>query len=86
MLQDLNMEKVKHGMELLKEPNESPLVTLSQKGSENTIASMWTWQKHNQITDLVKTGACWKQISSRHIYELDALTTVQVMARKAYIR
>ena len=26
-----------------------------------------------------------KQISSRHVYELDALTTVQVMARKAYI-
>ena len=50
--------KEKHGMELLKELNKSPLVTLSQKGSENTIASMWTWQKHNQITDLVKTGAC----------------------------
>ena len=50
--------KVKHGMELLKELNKSPLVTLSQKGSENTIASMRTWQKHNQITDLVKTGAC----------------------------
>ena len=32
--------KVKHGMELLKELNKSPLVTLSQKGSENTIASM----------------------------------------------
>ena len=31
--------KVKHGMELLKELNKSPLVTLSQKGSENTIAS-----------------------------------------------
>lgn len=41
-------------MKLLKELNKSPLVTLSQKGSENTIASMWTWQKHNQITDLVK--------------------------------
>ena len=32
--------KVKHGMELLKELNKSPLVTLSQKGSENTIATM----------------------------------------------
>ena len=32
--------KVKHGMELLKELNKSPLVTLSQKGSENTFASM----------------------------------------------
>ena len=32
--------KVKHGMEILKELNKSPLVTLSQKGSENTIASM----------------------------------------------
>ena len=32
--------KVKHGMELLKELNKSLLVTLSQKGSENTIASM----------------------------------------------
>ena len=36
--------KVNHGMELLKAINKSPLVTLSQKGSENTIASMWTWQ------------------------------------------
>ena len=25
-----------------------------------------------------------KQISSRHVYELDALTTEQVMARQAY--
>ena len=32
--------KEKHGMEQLKELNKSPLVTLSQKGSENTIASM----------------------------------------------
>ena len=32
--------KEKHVMELLKELNKSPLVTLSQKGSENTIASM----------------------------------------------
>ena len=32
--------KVKHGMELLKDHNKSPLVTLSQKGSENIIASM----------------------------------------------
>ena len=32
--------KVKHGMELLKDLNKSPLVTLSQKGSENTTASM----------------------------------------------
>ena len=29
--------KVKHGMELLKELNKSPLVTLSQKGSEKYI-------------------------------------------------
>ena len=32
--------KVKHGMDLLKELNKSPLVNLSQKGSENTFASM----------------------------------------------
>ena len=32
--------KVRHGMELLKDLNKSPLVTLSQRGSENTIASM----------------------------------------------
>ena len=46
--------KVKHGLELLKKLNKSPLVTLSQKGSENTFASMRTWQKHNQITNLEK--------------------------------
>jgi hypothetical protein len=32
--------KVRHGMELLTELNKSPLVPLSQKESENTIASM----------------------------------------------
>ena len=32
--------KLKNGMELLKEINKSPLVTLSEKGSENTFASM----------------------------------------------
>ena len=42
-------DKERHGMELLNKLNKSPLVTLSQKGSENTIASMWTWQKHKQI-------------------------------------
>ena len=32
--------KARHGMKLLKALNKSPLVTLSQKGSENTNASM----------------------------------------------
>ena len=32
--------KARHGMKLLKAYNKSPLVTMSQKGSENTIASM----------------------------------------------
>ena len=41
-------------MKLLKALNKGPLVTLSQKGSENTIASMWRWQKHKQILDLEK--------------------------------
>ena len=66
-------------MELPKELNKNPLVTLSLKGSENTFASMCTWQKHNQITDLVKNWSMQNQISSRHVYELDALTTEQVM-------
>ena len=48
--------KVKHGMELLKELNKSPLVTLSQKGSENTIATCEHGKKHNQFSDLEKTG------------------------------
>ena len=32
--------KPRHGMKLLKALNKSPLVTLSQKGLENTIATM----------------------------------------------
>ena len=32
--------KERHGMELLKAYNKSPLLTIRQKGSENTIASM----------------------------------------------
>ena len=61
-------------MELLKELNKSPLVTLSQKGPENTITSMWTWQKHNQITDGEKLEHA-NLLTSRHVHELDALTT-----------
>ena len=62
-------------MELLKELNKSPLVTLSQKGSENTIASMWTWQKYKQISDFMKKLEHANQLTSRHVDELDALTT-----------
>ena len=62
-------------MKLLKALNKSPLVTLSQKGSENTIASMWTWQKHKQISYLAKKLEHANQLASRHVYELDALTT-----------
>ena len=32
--------KARHGLKLLKAYNKNPLVTISQKGSENTIASM----------------------------------------------
>ena len=62
-------------MKLLKALNKSPLVTLSQKGSENTIASMSTWQKHKQITDLEKKLEHVNLLTSRHVHELDALTT-----------
>ena len=65
-------------MKLLKALNKNPLVTLSQKGSENTIASMWTWQKHNQISDLEKLERA-NMLTSRHVYELYALTTEQGM-------
>ena len=40
MLQEHNMAK--QGMELLKELNKSPLVTLSQKGSQNILTSTRT--------------------------------------------
>ena len=32
--------KLEHGMNLLKAYNKSPLLTMSQKGTEDTIASM----------------------------------------------
>ena len=32
--------KTRHGMKLLKAYNKSPLLTISQKGSENTMATM----------------------------------------------
>ena len=62
-------------MELIKELNKSPLVTLSQKGLENTIASMWIWQKHNQVTDLEKNWSMQIRYQVGMFYELDALTT-----------
>ena len=32
--------KARHGMKLLKAYNKSPLLTISQKGPENTMATM----------------------------------------------
>ena len=32
--------KARHGMRLIKAYNKSPLLTISQKGSENTMATM----------------------------------------------
>ena len=32
--------KTRHGMNLLKAYNKSPLLTINQKGSENTMATM----------------------------------------------
>ena len=34
-----------------------------------------TWQKHKQISDLVKKLEHANQLTSRHVYELNALTT-----------
>ena len=59
-------------------------MTLSQKGLENTIASMWIWQKHKQISDLVKKLEHANQLTSRHVYELDALTIEHGMKNQAY--
>ena len=36
--------KQRHDMNLLNAYNKSPLLTVSQKGSEKMVASMQTWQ------------------------------------------
>ena len=38
MLQEHNIAKKRHGMNLLKAYNKSPLMTISQKGSEDMMA------------------------------------------------
>src|SRR3954462_8537242 len=77
--------KIRHGMNLLKALNKSPLVTISQKGSENIITPMSIKQVSLQVSDLAENRTCQKQISSRHVRELDALTTEHCMTNKAYI-
>ena len=70
-------------MELLNKLNKTPKVTWGQKGSQNTLPSSRTSLEHNQFSDS-ENWDMLKSNSRRHVNELDALTTVQVMARKAY--
>ena len=53
-------------MKLLKAYNKSPLVTMSQKGSENTIN-----ENRFRLSEKLEHA---NQLTSRHVYELDALT------------
>ena len=54
--------KVKHGMELLKELNKSPLVTLSQKGSE----------KYNcKHVNMAKTSSVFRLSENWHMLKTD---------------
>ena len=46
--------KLWHGMNLLRALNKSPLLTISQKGSENTITPMSNKQVSLQISDLAE--------------------------------
>ena len=55
-----------------------PVFTKSENGLCFCYVHM---QKHKQITDLREKLEHAKQLTSRHVYELDALTTVQVMTR-----
>ena len=71
-------------MELLNKLNKTPKVTWGQKGSQNTLPSSRTSLEHNQFFRLSENWDTLKYNSRRHVNELDALTTVQVMARKAY--
>src|SRR3954466_8186144 len=73
--------KIRHGMNLLKALNKSPLLTISQKGSENKIPPMSIKRVSLQISDLAENWTCQKQITSRHVRELDALTTEHFMIK-----
>src|SRR3954471_422048 len=77
--------KARHGMNILKAFNKSPLLTISQKGSENTITTMSIKQVTLQVSDLAENWTFQKQITSRHDCELDALTTEHFMINLAYI-
>ena len=61
--------KVKHGMELQVRKYNFKHVNIEKTQSVFILSENWSKLKYN---------------SSRHVYELDALTTVQVMARQAY--
>ena len=66
-------------MNLLRALNKSPLLTISQKGSENTITPMSIKQVSLQVSDLAENWTWQKLITSRHVRELDALTTEHCM-------
>ena len=61
-------------MKLLKAYNKSPLVTMSQKGSEIQLQACEHSKNINRfrLSEKLEHG---KIVTSRHVYELDALTT-----------
>ena len=72
-------------MELLNKLNKTPKVTWGQKGSQKYINGHTNIAKTQSVFRLSENWDMLKYNSRRHVNELDALTTVQVMASQAYI-
>ena len=71
-------------MELLNKLNKTPKVTWGQKGSQKYSTELTNIARTQSVFRLSENWDMLKFNSRRHVNELDALTTVQVMARKAY--
>ena len=71
--------KVKHCMELLKELNKKSLSDLEPKGIRKYNCKHVNMAKTYSVLRLSENWSMLKQISSRHVNELDALTTEQGM-------
>ena len=78
-------DKERHGMELLNKLNKRPKLTWGQKGSQKYTNGHTNIAKTQSVFRLSENWDMLKLNSQRHVYELDALTTLQVMARQAYI-
>ena len=78
--------KTRHGSVLLNAHDKSLLVTISQKGTEDMMASMYSLQVSLSGFRLSRKQSMAEILICRPLCELDSLTTEQFMTNQAYLQ